>query len=68
MRAVTSRGPTATTTSSSPLRRASQRAAILVPFPESSAVEPSGFQMTISARVPSADSTSRIPSEPMPRW
>ncbi len=68
MRATTSRGPTATTTSSAPLRRASQRAAMRVPLPESSAVEPSGFQITISARGPSTASTSRIPSEPTPTW
>ena len=68
MRAITSRGPTATATSSAPLRRASHRAAMRVPLPDSSAVEPSGFQITISARGPSTASTSRIPSEPTPRW
>ena len=68
MRAATSRGPTATTTSFAPLRRVSQRATMRVPLPESSAVEPSGFQITISARGPSTASTSRTPSEPTPRW
>jgi hypothetical protein len=39
-----------------------------VPFPESSAVEPSGFQMTTSARAPLAETTSSTPSEPTPKW
>ena len=47
--ATTSRGPTTMRTSPAPLRLASQRAAMRVPFPESSAVEPSGFQITSSA-------------------
>jgi len=66
--AVTSRGPTVTLTSSRPVSRASQRAAIRVPFPESSAVEPSGFQITTSMLAPETDVTSRIPSDPMPKW
>jgi hypothetical protein len=55
-------------TVSAPLLRASQRAAMRVPFPDSSAVEPSGFQITTSASVPFADTTSRTPSEPTPKW
>jgi len=55
-------------TVSAPLLRASQRAAIRVPFPESSAVEPSGFQITTSARSPFAEATSTMPSEPTPKW
>ena len=51
-----------------PPRRASQRAAIRVPLPDSSATEPSGFQITTSAVSPSAETTSRIPSEPTPKW
>ena len=58
--------PTRTTTSCSPERSASQRAAIRVPLPESSAVEPSGFQITTSASAPSALTTSSTPSAPMP--
>ena len=53
---------------SAPLLRASQRAAMRVPLPESSAVEPSGFQITTSARSPFAEMTSRMPSEPTPKW
>ena len=48
------RVPTAIETCSSPQRRASQRAAMRVPLPENSAAEPSGFQIAISARAPSA--------------
>ena len=68
MRARTSRGPTRIETSSSPLLRASQRAAMRVPLPESSAVEPSGFQIRTSASAPFAEITSRMPSEPTPKW
>ena len=53
-------------TSVSPARRASQAARILTPFPESSAIEPSGFQMRTSAWVPAAETTSSNPSEPTP--
>src|SRR6185437_3038277 len=67
-RATTMRGPTRIRTSSSPVRRASQRAAMRVPLPESSATEPSGFQITTSALSPSVETTSRIPSEPTPKW
>src|SRR5215204_6497825 len=66
--ATTLRGPTRIRTVSAPLRRASQRAAIRVPFPDSSAIEPSGFQITTSASLPSAETTSRTPSEPTPKW
>ena len=51
-RATVSRGPTRMRTSAAPVRSASQRAAMRVPFPESSAVEPSGFQITTSASSP----------------
>jgi hypothetical protein len=66
--ATTSRGPTVIRTSPEPLLRASQRAAIRVPLPDSSAVEPSGFQITTSARSPFAAVTSTMPSEPTPKW
>ena len=66
--APTRRGPTRMRTRSAPPRRASQRAAIRVPLPDSSATEPSGFQITTSAVSPSAETTSRIPSEPTPKW
>ena len=36
--------------------------------PDSSAVEPSGFQITTSASAPFAEMTSRMPSEPTPKW
>ena len=62
------RGPTLIRTRSRPSRLASHRATIRVPFPESSAVEPSGFQMTTSAESPSVETTSAIPSEPTPKW
>ena len=47
-------------------RAASQAAAIRLPLPENSATDPSGFQITISAREPSAETTSTTPSEPTP--
>ena len=50
IRARTSREPTRTTTSDAPERAASQRAAMRVPFPDISAIEPSGFQITTSSR------------------
>ena len=59
-----SRSPTRTVTSSAPLRSASHRATIRVPLPDSSAVDPSGFQITISASRPATATTSRMPSEP----
>src|SRR6476646_10262508 len=64
MPATTSRGPTRIVTPSAPHCPTSQRAAIRVPLPDSSAVEPSGFQITISACAPSTETTSRIPSDP----
>jgi hypothetical protein len=46
------------------VRAASQQAAMRVPLPESSAVEPSGFQITTSASSSPAASTSTMPSVP----
>ena len=60
--AGTSSSPTLTTTRSACVRSASQRAAILVPLPEISAREPSGFQIAISTQSSPAASTSRMPS------
>jgi len=53
-------------TSGNPLSRSIQAAAMRVPLPESSAVEPSGFQMRTTARAPSRPVTSRSPSLPIP--
>jgi hypothetical protein len=47
---------------------ASQRAAIRVPLPDSSAVEPSGFQMTISARGPAASDHLEDAVRADPKW
>ena len=62
MTARTSRGPTRTVTVSAPVRSASQRAAIRVPFPDISAREPSGFQIAISSQSSPERNTSRMPS------
>src|SRR3954454_17367205 len=62
IRARTCRGPTCTVTSSAPVRSASQRAAMRVPFPDISAREPSGFQIAISSQSSPVRKTSRIPS------
>ena len=60
------RPETAIVTCGVPARAASHAAAMRLPLPENSATEPSGFQITISARLPSAETTSTTPSEPMP--
>src|SRR5438876_6967439 len=62
IRATTSRGPTRIRTTRAPVSRASQRAAMRVPLPESSAVDPSGFQITISAQSSPLAVTWRTPS------
>ena len=62
MRATTSRSPTRTRTVPAPVRSASQRAAMRVPFPDSSALEPSGFQIRSSSSFWPAERTSRMPS------
>jgi len=54
------------TTASAPVSRPSHIAAILVPFPENSASDPSGFQIATSAAAPSALKTSTTPSAPIP--
>src|SRR5215213_497905 len=66
IRAATSRAPTRRVTSAVPERCASHLAAMRAPFPESSAVEPSGFQTRTSACAPSTATISSTPSEPMP--
>src|SRR3954449_13221723 len=62
IRARTCRGPTCTVTSSAPVRSASQRAAMRVPFPDISAREPSGVPIAISSQSAPVRKTSRIPS------
>ena len=50
----------------SQLRCASQAATMRAPLPDSSAVEPSGFQMRTCADAPSTAVISSKPSEPTP--
>ena len=47
-----------------PSRSISHAAAIRVPLPDSSAVEPSGFQITIATEPSSVPAISTIPSVP----
>src|SRR5919197_1004850 len=60
------RSPSRTRGNATPLRRASQSAAMRAPLPESSAVVPSRFQTTTSASGPRTSTISSTPSAPTP--
>ncbi len=64
--ATVSRPAVTIVTSPDPVSSESQRAAMRTPLPDISATDPSGFQITTSARVPERATTSSTPSEPMP--
>ena len=67
IRATTGRSPTRIVTVPAPVRAASQRAAMRVALPDSSASEPSGFQMRTSAQSSPEATTSTTPSVPSAR-